>query len=215
MNKNTINNKDDIWLKFAEQENLSEEQLEKFKKYAYLLQEWNKVTNITRITDIEHIIFYHFQDSLKIANFVDFDHLKMTSDVGTGGGFPGLPIKIKYPHLSLVLIEVNSKKREFLKTVVDELELDNVEISDLDWRTFLRKTEYPIDIFFARASLHTDELLRIFKTGCVYKKAQMVYWASDQWKPNDFDNQYLMRQEEYIVGDKKRKFIFFALKNNL
>ena len=120
---------------------------------------------------------YHFIDSLIVANYIDLTTIKSIADVGTGGGFPGIPLKILYPHLSMTLIEVTEKKIRFLENVVAQLGLSSVEIVNLDWRTFLRKTSSPIDLFVSRASLHSDELLKMFKPSCVYKQATLVYWA--------------------------------------
>lgn len=207
MNKTNI---ETLWQDFAVKYALTEVQLNQFKKYAQLLEQWNNVINLTRIIDIEEIIAYHFDDSLSISKFIDFNNIKSVSDIGTGGGFPGIPIKIKYPHLNVVLIEVIAKKRDFLGTVVQELSLNDVELYPFDWRTFLRTTSYNIDLFMSRASLHTDELVRVFKGGTVYNNAQLVYWASSSWEPTNKEIHYLKKEETYEVGNKKRKLIFFS-----
>jgi 16S rRNA (guanine(527)-N(7))-methyltransferase RsmG len=200
----------DIWQKFAEQENLSAQALEQFKRYAALLEEWRERINLTTITGTANIIRNHFQDSLEVARFIDVKKVNTICDVGTGGGFPGLPLKIKFPHLSVVLIEVNNKKVQFLTTVIHELGLDNVTISDLDWRTFLRKTDYEIDLFCARASLHTDELIRLFKPGCRYKSARLIYWASHDWQPGQEEGPYVKSEYAYQLGSKKRRYILMS-----
>jgi 16S rRNA (guanine527-N7)-methyltransferase len=133
------------------------------------------------------------------------------ADVGSGGGFPGLPLKIKFPHLSVVLIEVNHKKVEFLETIVRKLKLDNVTISDLDWRTFLRTTSFPIDLFVSRASLHTDELVRLFKPGCIYNSSRLVYWASQEWEAGKKEIPYVKSEYSYTLGMKKRKYVLLGL----
>lgn len=209
--KDSVISNKDIWQSFATNYSLTQEQVSLFCKYADMLQKYNEVVNLTAITDIEEIIYYHFQDSLSITPFINFRDIGSICDIGTGAGFPGLPIKIKYPHLKVVLIEVNSKKVEFLNKVIQELNLDNIEISTLDWRTFLRKTSYSIDLFFARASLHTDELLRLFSPISSYRGAKLVYWASKQYKPSEEDLLFFKKEESYKVGNKQRKLIFFSL----
>ena len=141
--------------------------------------------NLTTITDDAAIMQYHFLDSLIVAKYVDFTAIKSIADVGTGGGFPGIPLKILYPHLSLTLIEVTEKKIRFLENVVAQLGLSSVETVNLDWRTFLRKTSSPIDLFVSRASLHADELLKMFKPSCVYKNATLAYWSAISWQPRN------------------------------
>lgn len=199
-----------LWNDFALKYNLNENQLSQFKKYAKLLQERNEDFNLTAIIKIDEIIHYHFEDSLIVENFIDFKSIKSICDVGTGAGFPGIPLKIKYPHLNLFLIEVNFKKINFLEEVVSELNIENVEINSLDWRTFLRKTSYSIDLFLARASLHPDELIRMFKPSCLYNDKKLIYWASINWQANSKENGFIQKQEIYKVGNKKRKLIFLA-----
>lgn len=197
------------WHLFATQENLTEPTVEAFKKYAALLEEWHERINITAIEGTKNIIRHHFQDSLRVADSIDFSTIKSIADVGSGGGFPGLPLKLKYPHLQVVLIEVSNKKIQFLETVIRELGLENVEVSPLDWRTFLRKTDYQIDLFLARASLHTDELVRLFKPGCRYHKARLVYWAAETWQPGPREEPYVKKSYEYTIGSRKRRCILF------
>lgn len=195
---------------FSKQEQLSPEQTEQVRRYTELLISWNAKFNLTSITDVPHIFSHHFQDSWRLADFVDFSTVRMICDVGTGAGFPGLPLKIKFPHLKVILIEVNQKKIVFLKEVVQQLGLADVEFISKDWRTFLRSTDYPTDLVLARASLHPDQLVHMFKPSCPYKRAQLVYWASNAWKPEKIESTYLKREETYMIDDKKRKYIFFS-----
>ncbi len=198
-----------IWAALKDRFGLSEKQLEHFKLYATLLQEWNKKINVTAIEDTPSIIATHFQDSVELARFVDFKTIQMIADVGSGGGFPGLPLKILFPHLKLVLIEVNHKKLQFLQTVIDQLKLHDVELIDLDWRTFLRQIDLPIDLFLARASLQPSELVRIFKAQSPYRQSRLIYWASQHWQAEDKLQPYIKREECYEIGNKLRRYIFF------
>jgi|SRR5690554_3830919 len=99
-----------------------------FVKYANYLIEENKKYNLTSITDINEIYIKHFLDSLLIINSVDFDNIKTMCDIGTGAGFPGVPIKILYPHLKLTLVDSVKKKTVFLTNLVELLNLDDVVI---------------------------------------------------------------------------------------
>ncbi len=197
------------WRVFCKREELTLEQAKQFEQYLGLLLEWNKKFNLTAITDPEEVIAYHFSDSLRLDRSIDMTTIKGLCDVGTGAGFPGIPLKIKYPQLQVVLLEVNQKKISFLEYVIAQLGLTNIEISALDWRTFLRSGEYQLDLFCARASLHTDELLRIFKGGCRYKNAKLVYFASKNWQADESEKQYIEKIESYTILDKQRALVFF------
>ena len=198
-----------LWQKFCDRQQLSPLQVEQFKKYYVLLREANEVHNLTTITDLGFVIQDHFEDSLALRQFIDCRSLTTLADVGTGAGFPALPLKILFPHLKLVLIEVNHKKLDFLAQVAKELHLDGITFSDLDLRTFIRKTDYAIDLFCARASLQVEELVRIFKPSSPYRHARLVYWASQQWKADPSIFNYIEREEWYSIGMKQRRLIFF------
>jgi 16S rRNA (guanine527-N7)-methyltransferase len=188
---------------------LSEIQKEQMTVFLTDMLQVNQTYNLTAITDPEEVIAYHLLDSLAIIPFVDIGSVRGIVDVGTGAGFPGIPLKIMYPDIPLILIEVSKKKITFLESVITKLALKNVVIYPHDWRTFLRKTKFNADLFLSRASLHSDELLRMFKPSSPYKEAQLVYFASQDWRPLEKETIYLYDQKIYVIQDKKRVFSFF------
>lgn len=198
-----------VWEDFKELVKPTKEQLLQFEQYAGYLLECNKLFNLTAITDLSGVARQHFQDSLALSQFFDLNSVKTIADIGTGGGFPGIPLKIIFPHLHVILIEVTRKKREFLADVIKILELDNITICDLDWRTFLRKTEYPIDLFVTRAALDDMELIRMFRPACFYKDKTIAYWAAKDWQPTPKAAQFVSRTESYKLAHKERKLVFF------
>ncbi len=206
----TVQQKEALWDSFQQKECLSAKQLEQFKHYEQILSEWNKRINLTRITDVADIVQYHFQDSLSLGSCIDMSNVKSVADIGSGAGFPGIPLAIKYPELHVVCIEVLGKRIEFLKTVIEELNLKHVSLYQLDWRTFLRQAPCEVDFFLARASLSIQELVRMFKPASPYKHATLVYWASDQWNLEKKFKLLFFRECSYIVGEKKRRLIFFC-----
>lgn len=105
---------------------LSDLQLEQFHKYYELLIEWNKVMNLTGITDIDEVNEKHFLDSLAVVKAIDMKKVNWMIDVGTGAGFPGIPLKIVFPHLKVVLLDSLNKRINFLNMVVSELGLKDV-----------------------------------------------------------------------------------------
>lgn len=202
-----------LWIRFEQEESLTAQQGALFKQYDHLLQTWNQKFNITAITSTEQVIAYHFQDSLRVADIIAMPPINHCADVGSGGGFPGIPLAIKYPHLAVTLIEVTIKKIDFLKMVIAQLGLESrVTVCERDWRTFLRTMQEPIELFCARASLKPDELIRLFKPGCYYKNAQLVYWASADWHPSDLVAPYVVQEYAYRIRHKKRRLVLFQNK---
>lgn len=106
---------------------IDEDQKSKFSKYYSLLLEKNKVMNLTRITDEEEIITKHFVDSLMIAKVVDVEKVESLIDVGTGAGFPGIPIKIMWPEIKVTLLDSLDKRVGFLQEVIEELDLEGAK----------------------------------------------------------------------------------------
>lgn len=106
---------------------LTEDQYNKFIDYMKLLQEWNEKINLTAITEDEDVIKKHFIDCIKIFKSNAVKNAKNIIDVGTGAGFPGLPIAIMNPDVKVVLLDSLNKKINFLNAVVSKLELKNVE----------------------------------------------------------------------------------------
>ena len=105
----------------------TDKQIEQFMKYYDLLIEKNKVMNLTAITDLNEVMTKHFLDSVLISNVLDMSDFYTLVDVGTGAGFPGIPIKILFPHLKVTLIDSLNKRLKFLDDVISELELDGIE----------------------------------------------------------------------------------------
>ena len=200
-----------VWEHFAQDENLTPEQLEKFQIYARELMEWNKLHNLTALKDLSGIVNQHFIDSIALRKVYDLATINSLCDVGSGAGFPGLPLKIMFPHLHVGLIEVNHKKREFLSHVIELLGLENVEVIDLDWRTFLRTTEGEIDLFVTKAALHEEELIRMFRGNCTYRTSKLIYWATSDWEADPKAEPYIKQELPYMFRRKERKFIVMAL----
>ncbi len=98
-----------------------------FEIYLKELIEWNKKFNLTAITDPEEIKIKHFEDSLSISQSLNLSTQSVV-DIGSGAGFPGIPLKLKCPDIKLTLIEAKEKKVTFLKHIVSVLRLENVEI---------------------------------------------------------------------------------------
>ena len=158
----------------------TEEQLNQFYEYMNLLLEWNEKINLTAITDPNEVILKHFIDSLTINKYIKEN--STLADVGTGAGFPGIPLKILRPDLKITLVDSLNKRINFLNEVINKLNLVNIETVHSRIEDFGKDKKYreSFDFVTARAvanlAVLSEYLLPIAKVGgqCVCMKGSSV-----------------------------------------
>ena len=122
--------------------NLNNNQIEQFVRYYEILVEWNKVMNLTGITEFDEVITKHFIDSLAIVKAFDMSGIRTIIDVGTGAGFPGIPLKIAFPELRVTLLDSLNKRIKFLDEVISDLNLDGIKTIHGRAEDFSQKPEH-------------------------------------------------------------------------
>ena len=138
---------------------LSKEQKNQLEKYYEMLVEYNKVMNLTGITEKEEVYLKHFYDSITIARVINLEEQENLCDIGTGAGFPGLVLKIVYPHLKVTLVDSLNKRLEFLKIVIKELKLEEVVTAHARAEKYGITNREIYDVVTARAVASTSVLL--------------------------------------------------------
>ena len=131
---------------------VTDEKIARFDRYLELLQEWNKKINLTAITEREEVYLKHFYDSITAGLYVNFkEGVPSLCDVGSGAGFPSIPLKIMYPNMRITIVDSLNKRIQFLQTIVDELGLENVHLYHDRAETFGQNSEFRASFNFVTA----------------------------------------------------------------
>lgn len=197
---------------------VTDEMKEQFSIYYELLCEWNKVMNLTTIIEFDEVVEKHFLDSLALAAYLDIHPDWKLIDVGTGAGFPGIPLKIMFPKLNVLLADSLNKRVRFLEEVIGRLRLSDICAVHGRAEDLAHKTEYreQFDLCVSRAVAHLSSLseycLPFVKRGGVfaaYKSADIAEEVEQSQKAIQILGGKLDRVEQFQLPDTEyqRSFV--------
>ena len=158
---------------------LNSEMEEKFETYFRVLVETNEKMNLTAITEKEEVYCKHFLDSLEITRAIENDSNFTLCDVGSGAGFPAIPLKICFPHLQITIIEPTLKRIKFLEMLIEKLELKGINLINARAEDVANQYLEQFDICTARAVANTSILLELLAK-MVKVKGRIVLYKGDK-----------------------------------
>lgn len=189
---------------------VTDETFQKFETYYQLLIEWNEKFNLTAITDRNDIYIKHFYDSLLMTKVIDLNSVKTLCDIGSGAGFPSLPLKIIYPHLQITIIEPTSKRTLFMQTVIDKLGFTNVNIINARAEDLAKNYREYFDIVTARAVARLNILLEL-SLSYVKENGYFIAYKGQNYQEELTEAEYAIK----LLGGKTEGVTELDLPNDL
>lgn len=187
---------------------LDEKQKQQFYEFYEILVEWNKVMNLTGITEYEEVNEKHFVDSLSIIKAVDLTKVETVIDIGTGAGFPGIPLKIVFPHLNIVLLDSLNKRIKFLDAVIEKLGLEGIQTIHGRAEDYAKQVEYreQFDLCVSRA---VANLATLSEYCLPYVKVGGMFVP---YKSGEIDEEVAVaKKATHILGGKLQDVMKFQL----
>lgn len=202
---------------------LDENAIERFDRYYEMLIEKNKVMNLTAITEFEDVVMKHFFDSVYLFRFMNLKERINIIDVGTGAGFPGIPLKIVFPQLDITLLDSLNKRVGFLNEVIDALELENINAIHGRAEDIARDNEFrgKFDLCVSRAVANLSTLseycLPFVKNGgffVSYKSGEVEEEIKNSKSAIYLLGGKLNRVETFSYDDNNRSFVIIDKVSN-
>ena len=178
---------------------VTEEKLKKLEKFYELLIDWNNKINLTRIVEKEDVYLKHFYDSLTIVKEINLNEVETLCDVGTGAGFPGIVLKIFYPHLKITLVDSLLKRVNYLNTIIKDLELTDIKAIHTRGEDLKEK----FDIVTSRAVANIEKLV-VYTMHLVKKDGKLVALKGDIEK--ELTEEVRGKLEKKYIIEKVSKF---------
>ena len=183
-------------------------QKEQLDIYYNFLIEYNSHTNVTSITEKEDVYLKHFYDSLLLSQTINLNNVNTMLDIGCGAGFPGLVIKILFPHIKLTLLDSNNKKTTFCNELSKKLELQDVVIINKRAEEYIKEKREFYDLVTARA---VKDLSILNELAIPYVKINGKFIAMKSECENELNNS---KNGIEVLGGKYLKTININLPNN-
>jgi len=193
---------------------LTHSQLDQFRRYAETLVQWNKKMNITRITSPRDIAIKHFFDSLAVVSFIENFRHESILDVGSGGGFPGIPLSLVLPDATFTLLDASRKRVHFLKYVSHVLGTHHVHVCCDRLESFQPDKKY--DIIISRAFTDLSRFASLSKPlldvsgRIIAMKGQHVFDELNQFDASGYN--ITIKSYDLPVINQKRYLVLLALK---
>lgn len=190
---------------------LTDNQVDQFLKYYELLVEWNSFMNLTGITEYEDVVIKHFVDSLSLIKAVNLKQDLSVIDIGTGAGFPGLPLKIAFPNLSVTLLDSLNKRIKFLDEVINQLGLTDIDTIHGRAEDFAKpeKLREKFDLCVSRAVANLSTLSE-YCLPFVKINGSFISYKSEKLSEELEESKTAI----FVLGGKFEKQIDFTLNNN-
>lgn len=187
---------------------------DQFMRYLAQLIEWNRTINLTSIIEPFEIIIKHFIDSLAALVATNFPERAIVLDVGSGGGFPGIPLKIMRPDLQLVLVEPVQKKCSFLNSVIGLLQLRGISTFDGTIEQYAQKPTYPVvDMVILRALKFED--IRKHVPALLTSKGKVILYRADTVQGHEIYGDFnIMSEMTFLLPQESGKRVISVLEKS-